>query len=119
MRRDFTYVDDLVAAMARLADLPPQVGQPVEADSLSPNAPFRTVNIGGGRPVELMDFIRAIESATGRKAVLNTMDMQPGDVVATEADTTLLRNLVGAVPETDIGTGVARFVEWYRSNYGR
>jgi UDP-glucuronate 4-epimerase len=119
MRRDFTYVDDLVAAMVRLADLPPQVGQPVEADSLSPIAPFRTVNIGGGQPVELMDFIRAIESAAGRKAILNMMDMQPGDVVATEADTTLLRNLVGAVPETDIGTGVARFVEWYRSYYGR
>jgi UDP-glucuronate 4-epimerase len=119
MRRDFTYVDDLVAAMVRLADLPPQVGQPVASDSLSPIAPFRTVNIGGGQPVELMDFIRAIESAVGQKAILNMMDMQPGDVVATEADTTLLRTLVGSVPETDIGTGVARFVEWYRSYYGR
>jgi UDP-glucuronate 4-epimerase len=119
MQRDFTYVDDLVAAIIRLADLPPQIGQPVAGDSLSPIAPFRTVNIGGGRPTGLMDFIRAIESAAGRKAVLNMMDMQQGDVVATEADTTLLRTLVGSVPATDIGTGVARFVEWYRSYYGR
>ena len=119
MQRDFTYVDDLVAAIIRLADLPPQIGQPVAGDSLSPIAPFRTVNIGGGRPTGLMDFIRAIENAAGRKAVLNMMDMQQGDVVATEADTTLLRTLVGSVPATDIGTGVARFVEWYRSYYGR
>jgi UDP-glucuronate 4-epimerase len=118
MRRDFTYVDDLVTAITRLADLPPQIGQRVEEDSLSPIAPFRMVNIGRGRPVELMDFIRAIENAAGQKAILNMLDMQPGDVVATEADTTLLRTLVGSVPETDIETGVARFVEWYRSYYG-
>ena len=119
MRRDFTFVDDLVAAMVRLADLPPQVGQPVEADSLSPIAPFRTVNIGGGQPVELMDFIAAIERAVGRKAVLNMMDMQQGDVVATEADTGLLRALVGELPQTSLEDGVRQFADWYRAYTGR
>ena len=119
MQRDFTYVDDLVAAIIRLADLPPQIGQPVAGASLSPHAPVRTGQIGGGRAPRLIVLIRAHQSAAGRKAILKMMDMQQGDVVATEADTTLLRTLVGSVPATDIGTGVARFVEWYRSYYGR
>lgn len=117
MRRDFTYVDDLVDAMVRLLERPPQAGQRVARDSLSPIAPFRTVNIAGGRPTELMDFIRAVETAIGRKAKLNMMDMQPGDVAATQSDTGLLEALIGGVPETDVETGVARFVEWYRGHY--
>src|SRR5690606_4065078 len=92
MQRDFTYVDDLVDALVRLADLPPETGKPVsEHDSLSPVAPFRTFNIAGGQPRELMDFIRAIETAAGREATLNLMPVQPGDMIATESDTTLLR----------------------------
>ena len=116
MRRDFTYVDDLVDAIARLVDRAPELGRPVgPTDSLSPVAPFRTVNIAGGKPVELMDFIGAIERAMGKDAVLNLLPMQPGDVVSTESDTTLLTALIGAIPATPVETGVARFVDWFRS----
>ncbi|MHA6298290.1 NAD-dependent epimerase/dehydratase family protein [Devosia sp. CAU 1758] len=117
MRRDFTYVDDLVDAIADLGGLPPMPGQSFEGDSLSPIAPFRTLNIAGGQPVELMDFIKAIETALGREAILNLIGMQPGDVVATQSDTSLLRALLGTLPETDVKTGVAHFVDWYRGYY--
>jgi UDP-glucuronate 4-epimerase len=114
MRRDFTYVDDLVTGILRLIDAVPGV-QPVGAmDSLSPVAPFRVVNIGNGAPVPLGDFIAAIEGALGRKAVQNLLPMQPGDVPATWADAGLVTALVGALPRTDLRTGVQRFVDWYR-----
>lgn len=119
MQRDFTYVDDLVEVIAKIMNTPPEVGKPVPHDSLSAVAPFRTVNVAGGRQTELMDFIRAIEVAVGRSAELNLLPMQPGDVVATHSDTTLLRELVGAVPETSVETGVGHFVEWYKSYYSR
>ena len=80
----------------------------------SHEAPFRVVNIGGGQPTPLMDFIRTVEHATGRSAKLNMMDMQAGDVPRTYADPTLLHALTGYTPDTPIETGVARFVEWYR-----
>ncbi len=118
MRRDFTYVDDLVAAIAALMQRAPVLGQPVAHDSLSAVAPFRIVNIAGGAPTELMDFIAAIERAAGVDAKLNMLPMQPGDVVATEADTRLLRALIGSVPETPIDIGVTRFVDWYKSHNG-
>ena len=118
MRRDFTYVDDLVAAIGRLIDVVPGAGPAVEGDSLSPVAPWRVVNIGNGAPVALMDFIRAIEAATGRQAVLNLMPMQAGDVPATWADGQLLRRLTGDQPHTEVSEGVARFVDWYRSFHG-
>lgn len=115
MRRDFTYVDDLVSAMIKLGDCIPRTGEPVApSDSLSAIAPFRTVNIAGGKPTELMDFIQAIETALGQKASLNMLDMQLGDVVATASDTALLEALLGSVPQTDVPIGVARFVQWYR-----
>jgi UDP-glucuronate 4-epimerase len=114
MRRDFTYVEDLVEAMVAILEKVPVMGQPLEGDSLSPVAPFRTLNIGGGRPVELMDFIKAIENAMGKKAQLTMLPMQPGDVVATEADTTLLAGMIGNLPKTSVDEGVARFVEWFR-----
>lgn len=115
MRRDFTYVDDLVAALIALGDKVPEVGEPIRGDSLSPVAPFRILNIGGGKPVELMDFIAALESALGRTAQLNMLPMQPGDVVATEADTHLLEALIGTLPNTSIHTGIERFVAWFRT----
>ncbi len=117
IRRDFTYVEDLVEAVVKLGDCSPRIGEVVsQSDSLSPIAPFRTVNITGGQPTELMDFIRAIESALDQKASLNMLDMQPGDVVATASDTALLEALIGSVPQTDAPTGVASFVEWYRAH---
>ncbi|WP_375597116.1 NAD-dependent epimerase/dehydratase family protein [Devosia sp. Naph2] len=114
MRRDFTYVEDLVAALAAVMPRVPVLGEPVEGDSLSAVAPFRLLNIGGGRPVELMDFIASLERAMGRKAELNMLPMQPGDVVATEADTALLQALVGELPCTPLDEGIDRFVAWFR-----
>jgi len=122
MKRDFTYVDDLAEGLVRLQGAVPRrpaKGEEVPGfDSLSPVAPFRIVNIGNAAPVQLMDFIRAIEAALGRTAVLNMMDMQPGDVPATWADTTLLEHLVGALPRSSLSDGVRRFVDWYRDYYG-
>ena len=119
MRRDFTYVDDLVRALTLLLDTAPtQTPIADVADSLSPVAPFRVVNIGNNKPVELHDFISEIEMALGKKAVQNLMEMQVGDVAATWADTALLEALTGYVPRTDIKTGVKAFVDWYQDYYG-
>ncbi|MES2986287.1 MAG: NAD-dependent epimerase/dehydratase family protein [Pseudomonadota bacterium] len=116
MARDFTYVDDLVEAITRLAGAVPG-DVPVEGDSLSPVAPFRIVNIGGGRLTPLMDYIGAAERALGKTAIKNFMPMQQGDVPATEASPALLKQLTGYVPETAPEEGVAKFVRWYREHY--
>lgn len=118
MRRDFTYIDDLVEAITLLMGCVPGQGAEVAGDSLSPVAPHRVINIGNSDSVELTDFIRAIEKATGLTAQQNLMDMQPGDVPATWADASLLKALTGYAPKTDVETGVARFVDWYRGYYG-
>ena len=116
MRRDFTYIDDLAEAVMRLIDVPPArpEGAVPDGDSLSPVAPFRIVNIGNSEPVELLDFIAAIEAATGREIERRLLPMQPGDVPATWADTSLLEQLTGSRPTTPVAEGVARFVAWYR-----
>lgn len=114
MRRDFTYVEDVVAAIGRLIGTAPVVGSPVAGDTLSPVAPWRVVNIAGGRPVELVRFVAAIEAAMGRVAKKELLPMQPGDVTETSADVGLLRALVGEVPETRVEDGVRAFVEWFR-----
>jgi UDP-glucuronate 4-epimerase len=113
MRRDFTYIDDLVQGIRLLVDVVPG-DQPAEGDSLSPVAPWRVVNIGNSKPVQLTDFIAAIEAATGRKADRLLLPMQPGDVPATWADAGLLHRLTGYAPQTPVAEGVARFVAWYR-----
>lgn len=118
MRRDFTYVTDLVRAIRLLMDAVPERGAPVgPADSLSPVAPFRVVNIGNGAPVELLDFIAAIEAATGKPAIKQMLPMQPGDVPATWADTMLLNALTGYAPQTRVPEGVAEYVDWFRTYY--
>ncbi|NDV98717.1 SDR family NAD(P)-dependent oxidoreductase [Salipiger sp. PrR002] len=118
MMRDFTYVDDLVEALERLAPLAPKRGAPACAeDSLSPVAPWRVLNIGNGSPVQLTAFIEAIEAATGLTAKQNLLPMQPGDVPATWADTTLLTALAGDAQHTPVTEGVRRFVAWYRAYY--
>ncbi|WP_193335445.1 NAD-dependent epimerase/dehydratase family protein [Devosia beringensis] len=114
MRRDFTYVDDLIEAVMRLVPLAPVRGQPVPGDTLSPVAPYRVVNLAGGHPEELMDFVRAIEAAVGQKADCRMLPVQAGDPLMTAADTTLLQQLIGSVPRTPIDRGVANFVAWYR-----
>lgn len=121
MRRDFTYIDDLVDGIMALAESVPErpgAGEAVaEDDSLSPVAPFRVVNIGNSSPVQLTEFIAAIEAATGLTAERNLMPMQPGDVPATWANTSLLKRLTGHVPATPVAEGVRRFVDWYREYY--
>jgi UDP-glucuronate 4-epimerase len=115
MRRDFTFVDDLVEGIVRLIGCAPEVAGP----GASPVAPWRVVNIGNGAPVGLMEFVAAIEAATGRVAKKRFLPMQPGDVPATWADAGLIETVTGApLPRTDIRDGVARFVAWYREYYG-
>jgi UDP-glucuronate 4-epimerase len=116
MARDFTYVDDLAESIVRLSAVIPG-DAPVEGDSLSPVAPFRVVNIGGGRLTPLMDYIGALEAALGKTARKNMLPMQQGDVPATEASPELLRRLTGQVPTTSVAEGVAAFVSWYREQY--
>jgi UDP-glucuronate 4-epimerase len=121
MWRDFTYVTDLVQGILALIDAvpirPATRAEIAEADSLSPAAPFRVVNIGNGQKVRLMDFIEAIEAATGRTAIRNFLPMQQGDVPATWADASLLNRLTGGCPATDVRDGMRAFVEWYRGFY--
>jgi UDP-glucuronate 4-epimerase len=120
MKRDFTYVEDLVHAIRLLIDAVPsrpEQGQVKDGDSLSPVAPFRVVNIGNNDAVQLTDFIAAIETAIGQKAERNLMPMQAGDVPATWADASLLESLTGYKPQTTVQEGVANFVRWYRQYY--
>lgn len=125
MARDFTYVGDLIAGISALIDVtPPQADAregftPDPADSLSPVAPWRVVNIGNGAPSRLGDFVEAIEAAMGQQAERKLMPMQKGDVPATWASTDLYQALTGApLPRTDLRTGVAAFVDWYRERHG-
>ena len=122
MRRDFTYVTDLVRAIRLLIDAAPMrpesPDQIEEGDSLSPVAPWRVVNIGNGDSVPLLDFIAAIEGASNRQAIKQMLPMQPGDVPATWADTALLRRLTGYAPQTSVRDGAKAYVDWYREYYG-
>lgn len=121
MYRDFTYVSDLVRGILLLIDTPPVRPESTTDispnDSLSPAAPYRVVNIGNGNKVRLMDFVEAIEAECGREAVKNFLPMQAGDVPATWADATLLKDLTGYAPQTDIRDGISQFVGWYRDYY--
>ncbi|MFL0355220.1 SDR family NAD(P)-dependent oxidoreductase [Erythrobacter sp. GH1-10] len=121
MFRDFTFVTDLVRGIRLLIDAVPQRPESAEAipewDSLSPVAPFRVVNIGNNEQVRLTDYIAAIEEACGREAIRNLMPMQKGDVPATWADATLLMELTGYAPQTDVRDGIRQFVAWYRDYY--
>jgi UDP-glucuronate 4-epimerase len=119
--RDFTYVDDIVEGVIRTLDhvASPDPGfNPETPDPSTSSAPWRLYNIGNGSPVQLMDFIGLIEETLGRKAKLELLPMQPGDVPDTCADVTALKNDVGYAPSTPVEVGVPRFVEWYREYYG-
>ena len=121
MYRDFTHVDDLVRGIRLLIDAVPERPQNPEdivaGDSLSPVAPYRVVNIGNSNNVHLLDFVDAIEASLGKKAIRNYMEMQKGDVPATWADATLLNELTGYTPETNVREGISQFVAWYRDYY--
>jgi UDP-glucuronate 4-epimerase len=119
MRRDFTYIDDLIEGIVLLGDAVPERGKPVVAegvtDSLSPVAPWRVVNIAGGQPIGLMPFVETIERKLGRTAEKIMLPMQQGDVEETFADASLLYALTGFTPKVDVEMGVSSFVDWYRS----
>ena len=119
MERDFTYVDDLVEAITRLIPCVPAAGQAVGPGDL--NQPGGALPGGEHRQCPagaIAGIIAEIERATGRAAIRNMMDMQPGEVLKTWADSSLLQALTGYRPTTDVATGVAAFVAWFRSHYG-
>ncbi|MEX3019847.1 NAD-dependent epimerase [Kluyvera sp. STS39-E] len=120
MKRDFTYIDDIVEAIIRLQDIIPEANSEWTVETGSPatsSAPYRVYNIGNSSPVELMDYITALEEATGIEAQKNMMPMQPGDVLETSAETQPLYDLVGFRPQTSVKDGVKNFVDWYREFY--
>ncbi len=116
MQRDFTYIDDIVEGVVRILEVVPQAGGTSDRPDSS-TAPYALYNIGHGSPVALMDFIRAVEKATGREAQCDFQPMQPGDVPRTWADTESLYEATGYRPEVGVEEGVQRFVEWYRAYY--
>lgn len=120
MVRDFTYIDDIVEGVVRITDRPP-AADPSWDSRISPAAtsaaPWRVFNIGNHQRVELMTYIRALEKALGRDARLDLLPIQPGDVPATEADTSALTQATGFAPATPVEEGIRRFVEWYRAHY--
>ncbi|SCB62344.1 NAD dependent epimerase/dehydratase family protein, partial [Rhizobium aethiopicum] len=116
MSRDFTYIDDLIEAIVRLSAIAPGEGNRLDdaaVETLSRQAPFRVVNIGGGQPVSLMDFVETVEKALGRPAIRKMLAMQKGDVPRTFAAPDLLVALTGYKPATTLDVGVQAFVEWY------
>ena len=120
MIRDFTYIDDVVQAINRLVDTPATSNadyNTYKPDASMSNSPWRIFNIGNGSPTPLMDYISALEKALGRTAEKNFIPVQPGDVLATAADTTKLENWTGFKPSTSVEQGVENFVKWYVSYY--
>jgi UDP-glucuronate 4-epimerase len=122
MKRDFTYIDDIVEGVWRVLNKPPRPDPGWDAahpDPATSSAPYRVFNIGNNRPVDLLHFIGLIEKNLGREAEKVLLPLQPGDVRETCADIEDLRRHVGFAPATPVETGVARFVQWYRDYYGK
>jgi UDP-glucuronate 4-epimerase len=120
--RDFTYIDDIVEGVVRTSDQvasadPVWRGDQPEASTSA--APWRVFNIGNSQPVQLIEYIHALEEALGRKATLEMLPAQPGDVPDTHADVSELERAIGWRPATPVAEGVRRFVEWYRGYYGQ
>ena len=118
MRRDFTYIDDVVESVARLVSRPATADQKLLVTSPDPgasSAPWRVYNIGNNKPVELLDVVRLLEEAIGKRAKRELLPMQPGDVPATYAEVDDLMRDVGFRPATSIADGIARFIDWYRA----
>jgi UDP-glucuronate 4-epimerase len=120
MIRDFTYIDDIVEGVVRVIDRPAAPDPAWSGASPNPAtsyAPYRVFNIGNNNPVQLMRYINSLEACLGRKARMELLPMQDGDVPATAADTTRLETATGFKPTTDVETGIAKFVEWYLDYY--
>jgi UDP-glucuronate 4-epimerase len=120
MRRDFTYIDDVVESVVRLIDRPATADTKYSTASPDPGssaAPWRVYNIGNNKPVELLEVVRLLEEAIGKKAKRELLPMQPGDVPATYADVDDLMREVNFRPATPIADGIARFIDWYRAHH--
>jgi UDP-glucuronate 4-epimerase len=119
--RDFTYIDDIVDGIIRASD---DIAHPNpdwnsdDPDPATSNAPFRIFNIGNSQPVALSDYVEAIETAVGKKAIRELLPLQPGDVPNTFADVSEITTSVGYRPRTSVREGVANFVQWYREYFG-
>lgn len=121
MKRDFTYIDDIVGGIVRVIDTPAQSNpewDACEPDPATSRAPFRVFNIGRGAPVNLMDFVSEIEDQLQTKAIKTFLPMQDGDVAETCADVSFLHGTLGYKPQTSVHTGVAEFTAWYKAYYG-
>ena len=120
MQRDFTYIDDIVESVIRVLDRAPSADATFDRQHPHPArswAPYRVLNVGNHNPVELMTYIHTLEAALGKKAQLNLLPMQAGDVPATNADTSALQELTSFAPSTTVEQGIGRFVSWYRAYY--
>jgi UDP-glucuronate 4-epimerase len=121
MRRDFTYIDDIVEGVIRVLDKTPESNPNWSGDTPDPSssiAPYKLYNIGNNNPVELMHYIETLEKALGKTAIKNLLPMQPGDVPATYADVSDLETDVGFKPQTSVEEGIGNFVQWYKKYYG-
>jgi UDP-glucuronate 4-epimerase len=121
MQRDFTYVDDIVDGLIAALDRPPAANPAWDSEAADPatsSASWRILNLGASRRVELMRYVEVLEEKLGRKAQINFMPMQPGDVASTEADTAETKAVLDYAPSTSVEVGVGRFVDWYREYYG-
>ena len=121
MMRDFTFVKDIVQGIYGVMNNIPSGSDkfdPKDPDPSISSAPYRLYNIGNNAPVQLMDFVKAIEDKLGKKAQLNLLPMQPGDVSETYADTTTLLEQTGYKPNTSIQDGINSFIDWYNEFYG-
>ena len=121
MSRDFTNIHDLVEAITLLSDIKPL--EPfkrkfdIQNDSISDTAPFRIINIGNSKPIELLEFIKELEEALGVVAKKNFLEIQDGDLLETFSDMKLLKSLTGFVPKTTLKNGISEFVRWYKWYY--
>ncbi len=121
MVRDFTFIDDIIESLVRLIDKPATPDQTFDPQNPNPSSswcPHRIFNIGNSDPTPLMEYIEAIENSLGVKAIKEFLPIQPGDVPATSADTSLLNEWISFKPNTPVQVGVSRFVSWYRNFYG-
>lgn len=114
MRRDFTYIDDIVEGIVKLLDQPPEPDTGRDLDPSTSHAPYKIYNIGNNSPVRLMDFIHTLENLIGKKATIEFLPMQPGDVKETYADITDLQKAAGFSPATPLEIGLGHFVNWYK-----
>ena len=121
MRRDFTYIDDVVEGIVLVMNHPPHANpswDKVKADSATSSSPFVIYNIGNTKPIDLIDYIKAFEKAFGKEAIKEYMSLQPGDVLETFSDMNDMKRDFSFIPQIDVYEGIQRYVEWFRQYYG-